>query len=160
MGCNIGCDPTWGRMEISSLRCWEEAVRGNDSKSGAKTIHLSKDDESQRTVRTEISCSLWSLDRWIWIKMEPQEELQGRLLGNFKLSELLPQGCDLDRSSGSQGDGSWENIHLLYGALRSNKTACWSCEDKLKIVQLRNAHHRIDDSEGISEGKAFLLEDS
>ena len=137
----------------------EEAVRVNDSNSGAKTIYLSKDDESQLTVRVEISCSLWSLDRWTWIriKMEPQGELQGRSLGNFELSELLPQGCDLDRSSGSQGDGSWENIHLLYGALRSNKTACWSCEGKLKIVQLRNAHHRIDDSEGISEGKDFFL---
>ena len=28
-----------------------------------------------------------------------------------------------------------------------------------KIVQLRNAHHRIDDSEGISEVKAFFLEE-
>ena len=67
----------------------KEAVRVNDSNSGAKTIYLSKDDESQLTVRVEISCSLWSLDRWtwIWIKMEPQGELQGRLLGNFELSE-------------------------------------------------------------------------
>ena len=35
--------------------------------------------------------------------MEPQGELQGRLLGNFELSELLPQGCDLDRSSELEG---------------------------------------------------------
>ena len=80
---------------------------------------MSKDDESQLTVRVEISCSLWSLDQltWIWTKMEPEGEL----------------------------------------LLRSDKTACWSCEGKVKIVQLRNAHHRIDDSEGISEGKAFFL---
>ena len=66
---------------------------------------MSKDDESQLTVRVEISYSLWSLDRWTWIriKMEPQGELQGRSLGNFELSELLPQGCDLDRSSGPRG---------------------------------------------------------
>ena len=80
---------------------------------------MSKDDESQLTVRVEIFCSLWSLDllTWIWIKREPEGE----------------------------------------PLLRGDKTACWSYEGKVYNVQLRNAHHWIDHSEGISEGKAFFL---
>ena len=80
---------------------------------------MSKDDESQLTVRVEISCSLWSLDllTWIWIKLEPEGE----------------------------------------PLLRGDKTACWSYESKVYIVPLRNAHHRIDHSEGIPEGEAFFL---
>ena len=100
---------------------------------------MSKDDESQLTVRVEISCSLWSLDRLTWIKMEPEGELLLRSLWSLDWLtwiKMEPEG------------------ELL---LRSDKTACWSCEGKVKIVQLRNAHHRIDDSEGISEGKAFFL---
>ena len=66
----------WDSNSGAKTICQWRAQNGSGPNSGDKN-DLSKDDESQLTVRMEISCSPWSLDRltWIWIKLEPEGEL-------------------------------------------------------------------------------------